>query len=371
MAALLKFVMAMACAVAWGAVPLAACAQEALEVVQIVPLSGPLAQAGREINAMTRATLDDYNRNAKGGVRIELKSLDDGYSAVKATQAASSAVSSAQAFLSCFGSPSCLAQQQICAKAKVPLLGPVAGSSALRGKQAWYTYAVRAPASSELLRLLGFINATGLKSVGVFIQEDGFGIDYASELDKLRDRFPDLRFVPRRFNASLPDYRRAAEELMASRPDALLLLADSQQSAALLDAWRAKAALPLVLNLAAQADAQYADRVKGHMGMAAFVTVTPSPWGSRLPAQQDYQRIAKAAGLKPSYLSFESYLNARLLIEAVKNGQVKNKTDLSRWLDAAANIDLGTGYGLNYKGERQGASHTDLAVLTPEGKFRH
>ena len=32
---------------------------------------------------------------------------------------------------------------------------------------------------------------------------------------------------------------------------------------------------------------------------------------------------------------------------------------------------LGTGYGLNYKGERQGASHTDLAVLTPEGKFRH
>ena len=121
----------------------------------------------------------------------------------------------------------------------------------------------------------------------------------------------------------------------------------------------------------AQADAQYADRVKGHMGMAAFVTVTPSPWGSRLPAQQDYQRIAKAAGLKPSYLSFESYLNARLLIEAVKNGQVKNKTDLSRWLDAAANIDLGTGYGLNYKGERQGASHTDLAVLTPEGKFRH
>ena len=74
-----------------------------------------------------------------GGVRIKLKSLDDGYSAVKATQAASSAVSSAQAFLSCFGSPSCLAQQQICAKAKVPLLGPVAGSSALRGKQAWYT----------------------------------------------------------------------------------------------------------------------------------------------------------------------------------------------------------------------------------------
>jgi len=55
------------------------------------------------------------NRDAKGGVRIELKSLDDGYSAVKATQAASSAVSSAQAFLSCFGSPSCLAQQQICA----------------------------------------------------------------------------------------------------------------------------------------------------------------------------------------------------------------------------------------------------------------
>ena len=59
MAALLKFVMATACAVAWGAVPLAACAQEALDVVQIVPLSGPLAQAGREINAMTRATLDD------------------------------------------------------------------------------------------------------------------------------------------------------------------------------------------------------------------------------------------------------------------------------------------------------------------------
>lgn len=344
-------------------------AAQAVEVAQIVPLSGPLANVGKEVNAITQATLDDFNKDSKT-TQIVLKTYDDGNVADKSTQLATQAMGSAQALVSCFGSVGCMAQQKVSAAAGVPLIGPIAGAAPLRGKAAATTYAVRASAATEVARLLGFASTMGLSEVAVLVQDDGFGRSYAAELDKLAAKHPTLKITRSTLNPAAPDYAKAAAELTAQSPKVLLLLANSAHSTQFLDAWKAKGALPFVLNLAGQANAQFASRMKGYVGAAAFATVTPSPWETRTNAQREYQRIAKSAGLTPSYLGFESYLNARALIEAVTQTKSPTKTELVRWLDNTPRLDLG-GYTVSYGGDKLGSTFTDMALLRPDGTYRH
>ena len=157
---------------------------------------------------------------------------------------------------------------------------------------------------------------------------------------------------------------------MAGSPKVLLLLADSAHSTQFLDAWKATSSLPFVLTLAGQANGQFASGMKGYDGAAAFATVTPSPWETKIDAQREYQRIAKSAGMAPSYLGFESYLNARALIEAVTQTKSPTKTELVRRLDNAPRLDLG-GYSVRYGGDKLGSNFTDLALLRSDGTYRH
>ncbi|MDO5690979.1 MAG: ABC transporter substrate-binding protein [Pseudomonadota bacterium] len=343
-------------------------AQNQMEVAQIVPLSGPLASVGKEINSITQATIAAFNKT--GGTQIVLKTYDDGNVADRSTQLATQATAHAQALISCFGSVGCMAQQKVSATAGVPLIGPIAGAAPLRGKAAALTYAVRASATSEVGRLLNFADTTGLNAVAVLVQDDGFGRSYAAEIDKLAPDHAKLKITRAMFNPASADYGKALAELTAASPNVLLLLANSAHSTGFLNAWKNKQPLPFVLNLAGQANSQFAAGMKGFVGTAAFATVTPSPWEQKLPVQRDYQSVAKAAGLQPSYLGFEAYLNARALTEAVKHAKSTTKGDLARWLDSTPGIDLG-GYRLSYSGEKLGSNFTDLSVLLPDGSYRH
>ncbi|QTD47005.1 ABC transporter substrate-binding protein [Ottowia testudinis] len=344
-------------------------AAHSVEVAQIVPLSGPLANVGKEVNTITRATLDDFNKSSRAA-QIVLKTYDDGNAADKSTQLATQAVGSAQALVSCFGSVGCMAQQKASAAAGVPLIGPIAGAAPLRGKAASTTYAVRASAASEVARLLGFATTMGLTEVGVLVQDDGFGRSYAAELDKLAASYPKLKITRSTLNPASADYGKSVADLMAGQPKVLLLMANAAHSTQFMTAWKAKGALPFVLNLAGQANAQFASRMKGYVGAAAFATVTPSPWETKIDAQREYQRIAKSVGLAPSYLGFESYLNARALIEAVTQAKSSGKAELVRWLDNAPRLDLG-GYSVSYSGDKLGSNFTDMALLLPDGTYRH
>ena len=76
-------------------------AAQGVEVAQIVPLTGPLANVGKEVNAITKATLEDFDKGSKT-TQIVLKPYDDGNVADKSTRLATKAVASAQALISCF-----------------------------------------------------------------------------------------------------------------------------------------------------------------------------------------------------------------------------------------------------------------------------
>ena len=340
-----------------------------LTVAQIVPLSGPLANVGKAINGISEAVIAEHNRNT-ANPRLVLKTLDDANNADKSAQLTQGVANDALALLSCFGTTGCLAQQKVSDTWQLPLVGPIAGASALRGPGAKHTFAVRASAAQEVQRLLSFVSSMGLTRLSVAIQDDGFGKAYATELDKLQATFPQLQMDRAVFAPNSTEYNSTIQTLRAARPHALLLMANASHSTALLSAWKAQENLPFVLNLAGQANALFATRMQGYTGTAAFVTVVPSPWESRTPLQRDYQRVAQAAKLPLSYLGFEAYINARLLTQAVQQAKPANARDLQKHLDAQRNLDLG-GYTVGFADKRVGSSFTDLSLLRKDGSFKH
>lgn len=339
-----------------------------LVIGQIIPLSGPLANVGKEIQAVTQASFEMHNR--KGGQTLELRSIDDGNQADQSAELAKQMSPSVAGFLSCFGSVGCLAQQKVAAEARTPLIGPMAGASALRGKSASMSFAVRASAADEVRALLRYMQVMGMQNMSVVVQDDGFGKSYESELNRLIPQFPTLKFHRVELKPTQPEYAAVVKALTAGQPHGLLLLANAVHSTGVLTAWRQKDNLPFVFNLAGQANSLFANRLKGYTGAAAFVTVTPNPWGSKTTLQRDYQSLVTAYKLESSYLGFEAFINARLLIEALSRNKISGREDLARALEGMHGRDLG-GYLVDYSGGRLGSRFTDLALLRPDGSYRH
>jgi branched-chain amino acid transport system substrate-binding protein len=338
-----------------------------LRVLQIVPQTGVLANIGKEIAAVTQAVFDDFNKSNRS-VQLRLTVKDDGNNAEQSTALARSFSDGAVAMLSCFGSVSCLAQAKVAQDRKIPLIGAIAGAASLRGPGNPWSYAVRASAAQEVKAALSYAQSSGFKQVMVYFQDDGFGRAYMGELDKLGPNYPGIELKRVSFPPAQPDYR-ALVNTPSVQTNALLLFANAAHSTALLKAWKERAALPFVFNMAGQANNLYAQQLLGYTGASAFAVVTPSPWEGRLPVQREYQRVIKAAGLSPSYLSFEAFLNARLLVEVVQDGSIRNAAELARQL-SGKEIDLG-GYLLNYSGERLGSRFVDMALLRSDGTYRH
>jgi ABC-type branched-subunit amino acid transport system substrate-binding protein len=340
-----------------------------VDVAQIVPRSGPLANVGNEIHGITRAAFEDFN-GVQGELTLRLVSHDDGNVGNRSAELAAGVPKDAMAYLSCFGTVGCLAQQKVAGQRRVPLVGPIAGAAALRGPGSGMVYALRASAADELKTLLTYAQTAGLSPLAVLVQDDGFGRAYASELVKLQGGFKNITFETLAFKPDGPDFRAVVERLRAAQPKALLLLANAAHSTSFLNTWREQASLPFVFNLAGQANAMFANRLKGYQGAAAFVTVTPSPWSTRHAMQRDYQRVAARAGLPASYLGFEAYLNARVLIDSLQRSGARNAAELSHYLDGLQSRDFG-GVVVEYAQNRRGSSFTDLSLLRNDGTYVH
>ncbi len=340
---------------------------------QIVPLSGALANVGKEISAATQAAFDQHN--AGGQPKVELMLEDDANNPERSKALVAAVADRSGALLSCFGAVGCVAQMEAAQLAGLPLIGPISGVAQLRGRQADHVFAVRASATQELSKLLEFGKTMSVSSVAVLVQDDGFGQGYWAELKELLKRTNIQVKTVVILSTQSPNYAQAVTELTAQSTQpaqatqALILLANAAHSSAILNAWRERASLPLVMNLSGQANALFSSHLKGYGGAVTFVTVTPSPWESKLQIQRDYQRAMAAAGLKTySYLSFEAYINARVAIEAAKGARTNSSKALSKIL-ATKVFDIS---GMTWRfSERAAPRYTDLSILSSDGTFKH
>jgi branched-chain amino acid transport system substrate-binding protein len=334
---------------------------------QIVPMSGGLANVGKEINDVTQATIARHNSLSK--LKIELLTEDDANQPDRSAAAVAALSNRVIGLVSCFGTVSCLSQMKATQDLNLPLIGPIAGAAQLRDKKARHVFTIRASAADEINRLVKFSQAVGFVQLSVAVQDDGFGQAYQKALTQALEgsgvRVKELVL----FNPQAPNYDVITKSLRKSPSNALLLLANSTHSVGILKSMNKQGAFPFVLNLPGQANAMFANGMKSYKGGVSFATVTHSPWDKKLQLQRDYHDTMAAANITNySYLGFEAYMNARIAIEAIVQSRQLTPSSLMGTLELGQ-FSIG---GWEWrKADQYAARFTDLAILRADGTYKH
>jgi branched-chain amino acid transport system substrate-binding protein len=351
-------------------------AHATIKIGLILPLSGPLASTGKDIAAGTQAAINTVNK--AGGIKgqpIELIIVDDRFDPKQSEELARDLVTNkgAVALLSCFGTVNCMAIVKVAQETGVALLGPIAGAEALRDAKLTKIYSVRANAGQEIGALLKYSAVVNPNNTAVIVQDDGFGKAYANSLLAVSDQYKFKPSLQLAFDPKTPNYDALAKRIMATGTQpAVLLIANTAHSVALIKALNDAKYLGQLLNLAGQANAGFVKGLADANQLAVFATVTPSPLATSSFAASAYrtQWQAQIGNSNYSYIGFEAFLNAQVLIAALKKSGTFSSKSIEQTISQLNKFSF---HELSYSfigNLRQSGNYTDLAVMS-KGSFKH
>ena len=353
-------------------------AQAPLKLGLVVPLSGGLKAAGMDIEYATRAWIGEKNTN--GGLRgrkVELRVYDDESTSEGAKRAAAKAIEEGvDLFLNCFGTVACVQVAREAKDANLALLGPIAGAEALRGPEFANVISTRPTASTEMSVIFKYLAAIGRKETTVIYQDDGFGAGYREALARTLAAVPGVR-IRNQFPIDLArrNHEEVAARVIASGEDfSVILLSNTPNSIAMVNALEKKGFRGINFNLAAQANAGFVaavlDKVRSQRITVSFVTTTPSPT-SLMPAAVAYRNALEkwSHGAAPAYVGLEAFVTASVL-DQLAGGYTPERIESA--LRRHPNGGLIGRIPMSYEtGERTLRGWQDIAVVSRSGQIRH
>jgi len=111
---------------------------------------------------------------------------------------------------------------------------------------------------------------------------------------------------------------QAATELAAAQPQAVIMYLSGRQPADLMPAMRAAGAKPMFYGMSIVSGEVVAKVLGVQSRGLAIAQVVPYPWSQADLDLQTYQRLLQPASAEPSYYSFEGWMNAQVMIEALR-----------------------------------------------------
>lgn len=340
---------------------------------QTVAMSGPLGEFGRDIVAGAKACIE--RTNATGGIhsrKVSLLTLDDRYDSELAAQNVRRLLQADQVFalLSVMGTPISLEAARQTKTDSVPLFAPWTGVQAVREPMQRHVFNVRASYRDEIVKIISHLGTIGTRRVGVVYFEEAFG----SELQTVRGEMAKWPAEPLFVRAIRPDGADAEKIAAASaqdKPEALVLLTAGKATVDFIKSFRplAKGAQCYTLSImGTNASVQ----ALGPHGVGVVVScVVPFPWNNGVPVVREYQEAMRQVGNSEfSFISLESYLNTRVLTEAIRRtGRNLTRARLIAAAETMRPFPLG-GFEVSYGAEdRRGSRYVDLSIISSGGRF--
>jgi ABC-type branched-subunit amino acid transport system substrate-binding protein len=362
-----------AAAAAWA--PPALAQAEPIRLGQSIALSGPLSELGNALHQGAQACFAHVN--ARGGINgrpIQLIALDDGYEVKRAVENFKTLLADPALFglFGCFGTPIIEALLPMIRGTDTPSFSAYTGALAARPADMRNVFNVRASYPEEAARLVQHLATIGLKRVAVAHQNNAFGREVNQAADAAMRRFGLASVAVAAIDNDGSGADAAVDVIAAARPDAVLLGLAGKPTIVFVKAMRAKQrGLPLyapsVLGSAATLSAM-GDDAHG----IAVSQVVPMPTLAAVPVVRDFQAAWRAIGssLEPSHLTLEGYINARVMVEALKRAGTPLKR--ASFIEAAwglRRLDLG-GFEVGFDKPGGNASRfVELTLVNRGGKF--
>ncbi|NKE70804.1 ABC transporter substrate-binding protein [Nitrospiraceae bacterium HYJII51-Mn-bac16s-1-B09] len=283
--------------------------------------TGPLSGVGILIKEGAAVFFNKVNA-AEGvhGRKIKLIVSDDGYQPAKAIENTRKFIEEEKVFalFGYVGSPISASIVPIFTRAHVPYLFPFTGARFLRNPVDRYIFTLRASYADEtevmVERLTEDLKIT---KIGVFSQDDALGeAGRAGLMRALRKRnmplVGDGKFERNTINVDV-----ALEALVKANPEAVIMFCPYTPCAVFLKKAKERGFNPKFFLFAGGVTPLVQEAGKDADGVI-MTQVVPNPSDSSLPIVKEYLSDMKAAGLAPDPVSLESYLGAKVFVEALK-----------------------------------------------------
>jgi ABC-type branched-subunit amino acid transport system substrate-binding protein len=347
-----------------------------IRVGQTIDLSGSTAERGKAVLSGIRAYLDPVN--AAGGVdgrRIELITLDDGGKpdmAASNTRALIERDKVIAIFSGIEGGP-CVASMKVAVERKVPLLACAAGSPDFRDPFSRYVFPMRAAHLSEFAVITRLAKQFGRPRLAFVYSDSDTGRRHLANLKRLAKEEGALVVaeVMLKAGADEASIRQMADLIFSAQAQAVLNHGAYSTYAAIYT--QVRALDPNIQFYAVNSGAQQLVRLLGPSANGiVFTQVVPLPTAVVPVVVGEYRAALKlrAPNEEPSFSSLEGYLNARLLVAALRHaGKNPTPESLVNALERAGRIDLG-GFEVRYSPtSHDGSTFVDTVLAKRDGRF--
>jgi ABC-type branched-subunit amino acid transport system substrate-binding protein len=363
---------AWAAAAAWPAWAEPAAGDNDIVIGQTGVLSGPLGAPVKTFLAGAQLAFDEANADGGfSGRKLRLVSLDDELKPERAVANYQALLQThkALAFFGCVGSDTTAAAAPLLRDSGAPLVGGYAVADSAREKTRGLAYYVRASYGREVRALVQHLTTLGIARIGLAHLANPGGeevrglVASALEAQKLG-----LRGVA----AVKTDGRNTVEAtraMLAEQPQAVILYLDGTLAADVMKAVRAAGASATFYGMSIVSGEVTAKLLGDKARGLAIAQVTPYPWGEVEPVVVQYRKHAAQAEVPVGYGSFEGYLSARVLTEALKRtGRELTRPRLHatlralKWRLAGMDLDFSGG---DYNGSR----FVELVQVNQQGHY--
>jgi ABC-type branched-subunit amino acid transport system substrate-binding protein len=344
---------------------------------QPAALTGPLAELAPDIVNGSKVYFDSVNE--MGGVygrKIRTLTMDDGYMVANTVKVVSHMIDKEPVFalMNMTGTSNVAAVLPLLDKVNppLPLIAPFTGADLMRVPPINHVFNIRASYGDEAEKIVQHLATLGTQRIAVLWSNNGFGKDGLAGVEKALEKRGMKIYANAPIEQNASDTDKAVAALHDARPEVIIMITAGAPTVSFIKAYNKVRKGMQFYTLSVMGN-QATLRALGKDGVGVVVTtVVPFPWDVTHPLAREYRAAMLKSGFSSnlSFLGFESYINAKVLVEGLR---LAGK-DLSRkkFVDALAGmkrLDLGgftVGFG---KDSRQGSHYVGLTIVSPGEKF--
>jgi branched-chain amino acid transport system substrate-binding protein len=336
-------------------------------------LSGPLGAVVREFNAGAQIAFSQAN--AHGGVngrQVRMVTLDD---ELKPEMAVANywrllAEHQAVAFFGCVGSSTTAAAADLLQNSGVASVGGYAVADSAREKIKGQAFFVRASSGREAQKVMQQIKIHGQWRVAAAGLDNAGGREVV-QLIQNAAAAEGMTFV----GSALvkPDGSNAVEQgrvLAAAQPQAVLMFLSGALPGGFIGGMRKTGSTAVFYGMSIVQGRALAQALGAGVRGIAIAQVMPYPWAKTNPDAVNFSRLATRANAEVNYTTFEGYLNARVMLEALvragrnlTQGRLLATLRTLRMHVAGMQIDFSNPLSL------AGSQFVELVLLGENGRF--
>lgn len=352
-----------------------------LVVAQVAPLSGVLAATGQQM--VLGAKIYFEHVNASGGVhgaKIRHVVKDDGYKIDETVRLTQEAIrrDQALALIGFAGTANLteLLRRNILQEAGIALVAPYTGGEPLRTPFNPNIFHIRAGYADEAEHMVGHLVTLGIKDIGVYYQNDGFGKAGLSGVEEALKRrgLKLMASAPYERNKLDDSVAQAVAAFQKAGVSAIIMISINPTTAAFVKAYRAAGGSAQLFNISVVDPAELV-KLAGveHMHGLGISQVMPFPYSPTLPVIREYREIFARYAPKDaqiSYTSFEEFIGAKVLVEGLRRaGPNPTRQKVLHALEHLGRYDVG-GFQISFAPDnRLGSKYVEVTIIGRDGKL--